>query len=326
MKRLILVAVATLFVPLTSVAQTTPDDSTFRLALPDHRGQLRWRADGFKIVEASATDNGHEIGLRGAGPSGRLMFLAFLFVPPAQTPLDSVKCREEAVASDEKDSPSFHVVGTTETTLQEGISLALVTYTNKRDDGKTIYSLRGFLAKGDICGDLEIYSITELSLDDPELKKIFASYRLDPGYEPQFLDYLFYAQTLFKNQRYAAAAPLFERALSDVPDDSSQVTMRRVVTDQAGMAYGISGNLTKSRAIFNAAIGRDPDYPMYYYNLACADAQENKLADARLHLQQAFARKANMIQGETIPDPSQDDSFTAYRNDKDFWTFIQSLR
>jgi hypothetical protein len=102
--------------------------------------------------------------------------------------------------------------------------------------------------------------------------------------------------------------------------------MRRVITDQAGMSYGISGDNVKSRAIFNAAIAKDPDYPLFYYNLACVDAQENKLVDARTHLQEAFARKANMIAGETMPDPNKDDSFMPYRNNADFWKFVLSLR
>ena len=101
--------------------------------------------------------------------------------------------------------------------------------------------------------------------------------------------------------------------------------MRRVATDQAGMAYGISGDTAKARSIFESAIAKDPNYPMYYYNLACADAQEKKLADARIHLQQAFARKGNMLPGEVFPDPSKDDSFLPYRNDKDFWKFVESL-
>lgn len=58
-----------------------------------HPGQLRWRADGFKIVETSAKSKGQEIGLRGADESGRLTFLGFLFLVPEQAPLTSEKCR-----------------------------------------------------------------------------------------------------------------------------------------------------------------------------------------------------------------------------------------
>ena len=62
----------------------------------------------------------------------------------------------------------------------------------------------------------------------------------------------------------------------------------------------------------------DPDYPLYYYNLACADAEQGKAADAKLHLQQAFDRKANTIPVEKLPDPTQDDSILKLKINKEF--------
>jgi hypothetical protein len=64
---------------------------------------------------------------------------------------------------------------------------------------------------------------------------------------------------------------------------------------------------------------------MYYYNPACADAEEKDRTSARTNLQKAFDPK-NVIPGEKMPDPTTDDSFVPYRNDKDFWTFLQSIR
>jgi hypothetical protein len=56
--------------------------------------------------------------------------------------------------------------------------------------------------------------------------------------------------------------------------------------------------------------------------LACADAVDKKLADARTRLQQAIAHKANVISGETMPDPTNDDSFLPYRDNNEFWAFF----
>jgi hypothetical protein len=36
----------------------------------------------------------------------------------------------------------------------------------------------------------------------------------------------------------------------------------------------ISGDFKKARLIFEEGVAEDPIYPMYYYNLACADAGE----------------------------------------------------
>jgi tetratricopeptide (TPR) repeat protein len=254
-----------------------------------------------------------------------LEFLGFLFLIPESAPLTSAKCRDGIMADERKGNPSLTILSTTQLDAQGKLPVFLVHYQSRGSDGKTWYGLRGFVATADICGDLEFYSQKTIGPDDPALKKTFESFRFDPEYAPQFSDAFVYAQMLYKKQDFKAAAPIFELALSRLSDDKEHETIRRVVTDQAGMAYGISGDISKARAIFNAAIAKDPDYPLNYYNLACADAEENKLFDARIHLQQAFARKANVLPGERLPDPTKDDSFLPHRKDKEFWKFLESL-
>ena len=287
---------------------------------------MEWNAADFKIVQSSAKPNGAEVGIRANDGSSQFTLLGFLFLFPEQAPMTSAKCRDGILEPVKKSNPTIKIAGTMQIPRSGGPPLELVSYVGQGRDGKLIYSMRGFIAAGDICGDLEIYGNDLNVIQDPNLKKVWDSYRFDPSYTPRFDDVFFYAQTLYQQHMYQAAAPVFEQALSKPTENKDQVTWRRVATDQAGMAYGLVGNIPKARALFEAAIAKDPDYPMYYYNLACADAEEKKLADARTHLQQAFARKANVLAGETMPDPSKDDSFLPYRDNKEFWTFVESLR
>ena len=167
-----------------------------------------------------------------------------------------------------------------------------------------------------------------MSTADSAVKEVFLGYKLDEKYTPAFHDAFVYAQVLYDAQMYKAAAPIFETALTLLPGshETDQMTMKRVTTDQAGMAYGMSGDIGKARLIFEKAIAVDPAYPLYYYNLACADAEEEDLTGAQKHLREAFDRKANVLRGERMPDPTKDDSFLPYRDNKEFWTFLQSLR
>ncbi len=100
---------------------------------------------------------------------------------------------------------------------------------------------------------------------------------------------------------------------------------RRVATDQLVMALGMSGDLKNSRAVAENAIASDPDYPINYYNLACADAEEGNASTAKTHLQMAFDRRANVLKGESMPDPSKDDSILKLKTDKEFWAFVLAL-
>jgi tetratricopeptide (TPR) repeat protein len=101
---------------------------------------------------------------------------------------------------------------------------------------------------------------------------------------------------------------------------------RRIATDQLEMSLSMSGDLKNSRAIAQQAIANDPDYPINYYNLACADAEQRDAANAKIHLQQAFDRRANTIKGEVMPDPTKDDSILKLKKDKTFWAFVETLK
>jgi hypothetical protein len=105
------------------------------------------------------------------------------------------------------------------------------------------------------------------------------------------------------------AAPYYKASLDSMPNDSSYSTPRRVTTDHLVMSLGMGGNLKESRVIGEKAIAGDPDYPINYYNLACIEAEEEKANDAKIHLQQAFDRRAKVMKGEeSMPDPTKDDS------------------
>jgi hypothetical protein len=309
------------------VAPCAASDSAFRLTLANHAGQLRWSAEGFEIIQSSAKPSGSEIGIRGRNGAG-ITFLGFLFLVPEQAPLTSAKCRDHAMNAEKTGNSSLKIQSSSEINTVGALPVSLVSYATQRGGGKTMYIVRGFVANADICGDLEFYSDSPITADDRALKEVFAGYQLDEQYTPTFLDIFVYAQILYKEQQFKSAAPMFERALSLLGEshENDQITMTRVMTDQAGMAYGISGDIRKARSIFENAIAKDPDYPLYYYNLACADAEEKNLAGAQKHLREAFDRKANVLRGEKMPDPTTDDSFVPYRQNKEFWSFLESLR
>jgi hypothetical protein len=220
MKRAALVLIATGFLACCAHAET-PADGSFSLALPDHKGQLTWRADGFKIIQSSAKPAGREIGIRGKDQSGHLIFLGFLFLFPEQAPLTSAKCRDGVIEPAKKATPTLKILALSEKTSPVGLPISLATYSALGRDGKTVYSVRGFVATGDICGDLEVYGDSPITADDAVVRKIFASYRFDPNYSPQFDSVFLYAQILYQARMYKAAAPMFEASLAKLRENPS---------------------------------------------------------------------------------------------------------
>src|SRR5260370_33534952 len=71
MKSRVLVYLALSLGTLATAGQTT-SGADFKLALAVHPGQIKWKAEGFKIVESSAKPDGLEIGIRGLDGPGRV--------------------------------------------------------------------------------------------------------------------------------------------------------------------------------------------------------------------------------------------------------------
>ena len=169
------------------------------------------------------------------------------------------------------------------------------------------HNLFGFAGNAKTCAEIHISSPVETSAEEEMMRTTLAAFHPDLNYEANAMDYFTLASIFFKKSP-GLAAPYYKASLDAVPSDASYLTARRVTTDQFVMALGVSGDLKNSRAVAEQAIAADPDYPLNYYNVACADAEEGNATGAKLHLQQAFERRAHALKGESMPDPTKDDS------------------
>lgn len=131
---------------------------------------------------------------------------------------------------------------------------------------------------------------------------------------------------LFRQEKYADAVIPYERA-RELEASGSKLSsdQHRVLIDQLAMAYGISGDLKKTHALLESAIRDDPEYPLNYYNLACAYAEEGEKGKALTNLSLAFQHKEHFLKGERMPDPRTDSSFQKYVRDEDFTKLMAKL-
>jgi tetratricopeptide (TPR) repeat protein len=187
-------------------------------------------------------------------------------------------------------------------------------------------NLFGFYGDQSVCAEIHISKPVYISSDAPQFENTLKLLRFDSGYQPTSHDYSTIGTIYFAAaQSFAAAAVYYQRALDTLSPAASNLNTRRFLTDQLSMSYGISGDMTRSRKVNEEAIAHDPDYPIYYYDLACADAEDGNADAARAHLQLAFDRRRNVLPGETFPDPATDDSFARLKDDKGFWDFVAQI-
>ena len=190
--------------------------------------------------------------------------------------------------------------------------------------GHFSHNLFGFAGNAKTCAEIHVSSVVETPSEEDAMKAVLADFHPDLTYQPNAGDYFKLASVLFKNSP-GLAAPYYKSSLDAMPNDPTYITPRRVTTDQLVMSLGMSGDTRDSRAVAEKAIAADPDYPINYYNLACADAEQGNAIDAKMHLQQAFDRRANLLKGELMPDPTKDDSIVKLKKDKTFWAFVLAL-
>ena len=289
-------------------------------SLPVHLGAAVLDLDGFEIVQSSAKPGGTEIGIRLHNTS-HASVLIFLFLTPKTPHGNASACRNAELQQVKKGMASnfteakFNPFGKDD----DSVASMLVESTN----GKHLYSFRG---AGDQCLSMEVYPDPQSQLDLGKASSFLSRQSYDSQYIPKSKDKFIYAEILYRTKQYKAAAPIYSDFLQSISNDKAHLMQRRIATDNMGTSLGISGDVEAARKLFQKAAAEDPDYPLNYYNLACADAEQGNSKGARTHLQQAFDRKANTLPGEKMPDPTLDDSIQKLKNDKSFWTFVQTLR
>jgi len=136
---------------------------------------------------------------------------------------------------------------------------------------------------------------------------------------------------LFHSGEYAKAIPIFEelmRRYNSIKPDSRSSTdqaymMRIVAIDELGMAYGITNQLDKAEKTFRYGLSINPNYPLFWYNLACAEAERGNLPAALEHLKKAKDNKRHKFDLDVWPDPRTDSSFTKFYSDGRFKDFFK---
>ena len=127
-------------------------------------------------------------------------------------------------------------------------------------------------------------------------------------------------------QQYREAIPPYQKAL-DIEKSSPRLerNLWRALVDNLSMAYGITGNLAAAQSTLSYGVSKDPDYPLFYYNLACVAAERGEVRETEKYLKMAVERRQNVIAGESFPDARSDDSFQKLLVEDEFRKFVSDL-
>ncbi len=291
------------------------------LSLPDLNWALEIKAIGFSMEDFEISPHGNAARFQAANKKTGVIMSGFLEKAPQKG--NAKDCRSYYWSRSQK-SP----FPKTDIKMSESGEIAIVEYLVKEYKGQKLNqkNLNAYLAESDYWIDIHL-SKTYYKPDDQQLfEALLSGVRIKKDYRPDSLMLFHYGNLFYQQKKYSKAIPYYQQALNL---ENSKKTMPKafwfVLVDQLGMSYGISGDIQKAKEIFNNAISKEPEYPMFYYNLACACAESDDLDGVIKNLTLAYKYKKNMLPGETLPNPRNDSSFKNYINNEKFKAVLKQI-
>jgi len=203
-----------------------------------------------------------------------------------------------------------------------------------RLDQKNIYAC---LAQDNVYADIQLSKMHYTIADAPLFQSILESVRLQPEPSttiqtklpapPNSRELLDIGNALYRRNNYAQAIPPYQKAFElEKAEPQLDRALWRLLIDNLGMAYGMTGRLKEAKATFQQGVQADPTYPMFHYNLACTFAEMNDLDHTMQSLTMAFRHRKNKNPGDKeMPDPRQNSSFQRFMKNETFRNLVNDL-
>jgi tetratricopeptide (TPR) repeat protein len=308
-----------------------------QMAIPGVKGIMRLDVGTTKFHTRVRPD-GKEVQLLAANRPDGLEITAFL--QQVAFPASPERCRDEWWPGT-KNSVPLQRDGLQESVAQDGIARVEYIIPEFREAKVRQKNVHAYLGADNLCAEIHMSKAGFKTEDEKLFERVLGTVSFLPNQwsaesreqAPEGIDsnptqqYFRQGSKFFLQQDYAASAEQYQEAL-DLEKQKRTLSkdLFRVLVDNLGMSYGISGKLTEAKATFDYGLTQDSEYPMFYYNLACMYGEMDKMNEAISQLRLAYKYKANMIAGETLPDPLQDDSFKRFVHNEEFGKAVHDMQ
>jgi tetratricopeptide (TPR) repeat protein len=329
--RLLLICPLILLSAWATRGQGTPSQEKFKVWLPSMPWELELGAEGFTVKTNEIKQDGRRYFLAINNKTGVEVSVFLEASKGVPRPDECKRSLEEKVKRNSalSDSPLKHV------TYRQSGDMEILEYMMSEVDGKPINQGNEFVCipRDDAYVDVHISKVLFKETDQPAFDAVLQSLHFVPREISKNLVPAGNSMQLFQEggsyflaRQYREAIPAYQKALDiEKSAPSLEKNYWRVLVDNLSIAYGITGDIAKARATLAYGISKDPDYPLFYYNLACAAAETGDARETEKNLKLAFDRRNNVIAGESFPDARSDDSFQELLKQNEFRQFVDSL-
>jgi len=315
----------------TAAAQDAPAVGKLEVWLPGKSWALELDGKEFATKANEIQADGRRYFLA-ENAKTRVVFSVYL--EAAKAPVRPGECKH-SLEEKEKHNSSLAADGLKGVNFRQSGEMQILEFTMPEADGVPTNQKNTFgcLIKDDVFVDIHVSKVFFKAADQPLFDALLQSFHFVPWEATDapvpagnslklFQD----GSRYFLAHQYREAIGPYRRAFEiEKNTPTLDKNLWRVLIDNLSMAYGITHDLTSAREALTYGVSKDPDYPLFYYNLACVAAEKGDLPDTENYMKLAFERRENRIPGETFPDARVDDSFQKLLLQKEFRQFLASL-
>ncbi len=322
------IALTLVLFPASTFAQQA-SVSRAHISVPRVKGALEIDV-GPTTWEASVRPDAKETQLQAMYRADNLVITAFL--QKVKFSANAQKCRDEWWPMTAKSSPMKR--DDLRQSERERITIVEYIVPDFRGNPVRQKSLHAYLGIRDLCAEVHLSKVQFVPEDQKLFDEVLATVRLLPdesaeedlSHTPKN-QYLAEGSQFYLRHNYAAAAERYQKALDlEKQERTLSKSLFRVLVDNLGMSYGLTGNLSNAKETFEYGITQDSEYPLFYYLLACTYGEMGKMNESLEQLRLAYKYKSNTIPGESLPDPLKDDSFRKFVKDKNFLEAVHEIQ
>jgi tetratricopeptide (TPR) repeat protein len=284
------------------------------LAIPGASWSLEIDTPGFTLRQRDFSEDGTAARLTAENQSAGIILSAFL--EKAAAAGGARQCRAY-YWNDAQKSP----MKKDDLKMSETGSVALVEYIVKEYRGIQVNqkNINAYLSQQGYWVDVHISKADFVPADEVKLQAIVKSIRFNDHFAPTPAEWATWGCFFLSQTNYAEAVRCNEKAWEL---EQSHPTLSRkqqvFLLNNLIVCHGNLGNNGKAKALSEMGLRKEPDYPSFYYDLACAEAELGNKAQALASLKKALQNKSKLFSDDELPDPKTDSSFSKYARDPEF--------
>lgn len=183
----------------------------------------------------------------------------------------------------------------------------------------TYKHINAYRAEGGICMNAHFYCV-DSQLAAGQLLAMLGLIKISNSTPDEMLEY---GVSLYRGKSYPEAIACLQKWIQSDQCGKIKDSKHRMALVALGIAYSSYGKFKDAQKVFEDALLKDPEYPLFHYNLARACAGQGDFSKVLEHLKLTLKFRDNMDADVQLPNPGNDPAFKEINGNQEFKTICK---